>query len=539
MVVKEFSQLKAQASATASLGESMSHFFGNHRNREKRGGPLAIPVSCVAEMDARNMAQGRKTSDANRQTRSLRMTESVYEAIRSTIGQRHAEQGGALGGNRETGEVTHFHFDGSARRTGATYSPDVEVLNRLLSEEWNPAGINLMGFVHSHPRSFAHPSSGDMFYARVILEANAEMDRLLLPIVMTAPDAGQFSLAPFAALRDRGDVRIEPLELEIIATRSNQLGHASETFTRVQNAYDLSRLAASRVIYVGTGGAVGFAEDMARAGVGLHVLIDPDVVSESNLATQQVYRKDIGRAKVECLSERILDINPQAHVLALQRPLDDLDDQTIREILTLPLDGHRTSQTLLCGFTDSFDAQARVNRISLNFGVPSLCAQLYHEGRAVEATFTYPGVTPACHRCALGSRYRAYLGGGFSNNVTSDGTPIFATTRLNALKGFIAMALLHHGTEHPRWGNLLSTIGNRSLVQVRLDPDIERTLGLKVFTNVFGQADPERVLFDEAVWLPQLPECPEQGFEECADCGGTGDLRRAVGTFADTRLMRC
>lgn len=519
----------------------MSRFFGNHRNQGKHGEPLAGPAACVAEIDARDIAPRRNTSGGNRQLRPLRMKESVYRAIRSTIGQRHAEQGGPLGGNRETGEVTHFHFDESARRTGATYSPDVDVLNRLLSEEWNPAGINLMGFVHSHPPSFARPSSGDMFYARVILQANLEMDRLLLPIVITEPDAGEFRMSPFAALRDRKDVRIEPLELEITAEPNvtKKIVSYSETFARVRNAYDLPRLAASRVMYIGTGGAAGFAEDMARAGIGSHVLVDPDVVSETNLATQQVYRKDIGRAKVECLAERIFDINPQAHVVALKRSLDDLDDQAVREITTSRLDGHSPTQTLLCGFTDNFEAQARVNRLALNLGLPTLCAQLYHEGRAVEVTFTYPGMTPACHRCALGSRYRAYLDGGFSNDVTSDGTPIFATTRLNALKGFVAMALLHHGTDHPRWGSLLSTIANRNLIQVRLDPDIERTLGLKVFTTVFGQADPERVLFDETVWLPQLPECPEQGFKACSDCGGTGDLRRAVGTFADTRLMRC
>lgn len=149
-------------------------------------------------------------------------------------------------------------------------------------------------------------------------------------------------------------------------------------------------------------------------------------------------------------------------------------------------------------------------------------------------TFIHPDVTPACGRCILSSRYRAYLEEGFQNNVTSDGTPIFATTRLNALKGFIALAILHHGTDHPRWGGLLERIGNRNLLQIRMDPD----LGLKAFEKAFGGGDTARIFFDETVWLPQSPENPQNGYAACPDCGGTGNLRDAIGTFADTRIMR-
>ncbi|MCH7734793.1 MAG: hypothetical protein IH961_06220 [Chloroflexi bacterium] len=140
-------------------------------------------------------------------------------------------------------------------------------------------------------------------------------------------------------------------------------------------------------------------------------------------------------------------------------------------------------QTLICGFTDNFEAQARGSRLALKLGLPYLAAQVYQAGRGAEITFFHPDVTPACHRCALRSRYEAYLKDGFQNDVTSDGTPIFATTRLNALKGFIAMAILHHGTDHPRWGELLERIGDRNLVQIRMDPQFE----LPVFDRVFGK----------------------------------------------------
>lgn len=308
------------------------------------------------------------------------------------------------------------------------------------------------------------------------------------------------------------------------------------TFDRVQMAYDLTLMQKTRIIAIGAGGAADYLEDLARAGVGQFVLIDPDVVSETNLATQQTYRKDIDRPKVDCIAERIRDINPTTRTVALQKSLDDITDEEMRRLAVDPIDNCETERTIICGLTDSFFAQARVNRIALHLGIPSLCAQVYREGRGAEITFTYPGVTPACNRCILSSRYRHFLEKGQVNDVTSHGTPIFATSRLNAIKGFLTLALIHHGSEHPRWGNMLTRIGKRNLIQLRLDPDFTETLGLKVFDRVFENADKDRLFFDEVVWLPQDQECPDTGYAHCPDCGGTGDLCNAIGKFDDTRL---
>ena len=311
------------------------------------------------------------------------------------------------------------------------------------------------------------------------------------------------------------------------------------TFDRVQNAYDLELMAGSRIVAVGTGGASQWLEEMARAGAGQFVLVDHDTVSETNLATQQAYRKDIGRPKVDCIAERIRDINPTARAIAIQKSLDDLDDEEVRRLACDDIDGYRTRMTIVCGLTDNFFAQARVNRIALQLGLPSLNGQVYREGRGAEITFTYPGVTPACNRCILSSRYKYFLEQEGQNDVTSHGTPIWATSRLNSLKGFIALALLHYGTDHPRWGNMLSRIGKRNLVQIRMDPDIALTVPIRKFDEVFEKADRERLFFDEVIWLPQDPECPEHGYSyHCPDCGGTGDLRDRKGQIANTRDFR-
>ncbi len=148
---------------------------------------------------------------------SFRITEEVLQAIRETIGSRPAENGGALGGDPEDGVVRHFHFDEGSARTRATYSPEVGQLNRLFKEDWNPRGIRLMGFVHSHPGGFGRPSMGDEVYATDILGAVEDMGYLMLPIVMTEPDTGRFELRPHVAVPARRGVEIRPLELEVVS----------------------------------------------------------------------------------------------------------------------------------------------------------------------------------------------------------------------------------------------------------------------------------------------------------------------------------
>lgn len=495
----------------------------------------------------------------------LKMGLNVLAEIYRSIGKRPAESGGMLGGEGE--EISRYHFDETSRTSKATYTPDHVSLTSLLKNDWNPSNTRLKGFVHSHPGRFDRPSGGDKVYAGRILEAIDDLKLLWLPIVNTFPDTGRFSITPWAAVLDGDDVHIVKAQIEIISSDEDTdkipgyiMGQIETgtpldkivirtkieadkpkpdpdtTFDRVKDAYDLELMKGTRIIAVGAGGAAEWLEQMARAGTGQFVLIDPDTVSGTNLATQQTYRQDIGRAKVNCVAERILNINPAAKVVAIPKRLEELTDERIRSIASKPIDGCPPRKAIICGLTDNFFAQAQVNRIALQLGIPSICAQVYSEGRGAEITFTYPGVTAACHRCILSSRYRHYLEKGEGNMVTSHGTPIFATAMLNAVKGYVTLAIIHHGSNHPRWGSTLSRIGNRNLIQLRLDPDFADTLGMKVFDRVFEHADHGRLFFGEPVWLPQEQECPDTGYTHCPDCGGTGDLRHAVGKFHNTRL---
>ena len=81
----------------------------------------------------------------------------------------------------------------------------------------------------------------------------------------------------------------------------------------------LARLAAARVAVIGVGGVGSWcAEALLRTGVGHLTLVDDDVVAPSNANRQcPATAKTLGRPKVEALRERLLDIDPDGDVAAV------------------------------------------------------------------------------------------------------------------------------------------------------------------------------------------------------------------------------
>lgn len=78
----------------------------------------------------------------------------------------------------------------------------------------------------------------------------------------------------------------------------------------------LDKLKQSKVAIYGIGGVGSFvAEGLARSGVEKFVLVDDDDICLTNLNRQiHATQKTIGKAKVEVMKERILEINPDAKV---------------------------------------------------------------------------------------------------------------------------------------------------------------------------------------------------------------------------------
>lgn len=83
----------------------------------------------------------------------------------------------------------------------------------------------------------------------------------------------------------------------------------------------MEKAAAKRVILFGIGGVGSWcAETLIRSGIGHLTIVDSDRVSVSNINRQlMATTKTIGKVKTDVLRERLLEINPAADILALQK----------------------------------------------------------------------------------------------------------------------------------------------------------------------------------------------------------------------------
>ncbi|AFS78735.1 molybdopterin/thiamine biosynthesis protein ThiF [Gottschalkia acidurici 9a] len=95
----------------------------------------------------------------------------------------------------------------------------------------------------------------------------------------------------------------------------------------------LEKLKNSKVAVFGIGGVGTFAvEALARSGVGELVLVDDDDICLTNINRQiHATRKTVGKAKVEVMKERILDINPDVKVTIYKKLYNS---ETAEELLS-------------------------------------------------------------------------------------------------------------------------------------------------------------------------------------------------------------
>jgi tRNA A37 threonylcarbamoyladenosine dehydratase len=86
----------------------------------------------------------------------------------------------------------------------------------------------------------------------------------------------------------------------------------------------LARFQQAGVAVIGVGGVGSWAvEALARSGIGGLTLFDLDHVAESNVNRQlQALDGNFGRAKVDVMQQRVLTINPECRVTAVERFID-------------------------------------------------------------------------------------------------------------------------------------------------------------------------------------------------------------------------
>lgn len=485
------------------------------------------------DLDGGTWHRGGKFFGQSRMDNRYIITAEVYDQIKRTIGTRKPEQGGILGSSDGI-HIDHYYFDKTADRTSASYTMDAKALNEVI-HEWNDNGIQLVGIIHSHPQGVTKPSYGDMETARHIIETIDVKGKFFTPIVQVSPKLnGDITIHPYT-FEQTVEMREQPLTIQeaspeaLEEKRRRELDKkAPNRFKRIEPVFPGNLMSKKTVICIGCGGSRPFLETLARCGVGTFVLIDGDVVEDTNIATQGTYISEIGKLKTEVIRDRIMDINPMAKVVCINKFLDD--EMTDNEFAYMTgLVNCRKGDTLLCGCTDNFYAQDRCAQLSVKYGVPYLAAQIFAGGSGHEVIFSYPGVTQSCPRCMLESRYKKELTSSGSGTGSSAGAAVCVTDYLNSIKSYVAISILCYSEKSTQYYHALDKLADRNYLMTRCND----TLKAPAFDPLDALATQEVDLsFPYAtIAIGQTPE------HDCPLCGGHGRLELMEGRILDTRRI--
>ena len=147
------------------------------------------------------------------------------------------------------------------------------------------------------------------------------------------------------------------------------------------------RLLESSVLLIGAGGlGCPAAQYLAAAGVGTLGLVDDDVVDASNLQRQILFSTaDVGRPKVEVARERLIGLNPDVTVHAMQTRLDSSNALELFADYDVVLDG-----------TDNFPTRYLTNDACVLLGLPNVHGSIFRfEGQAS----VFDSRSGPCYRC--------------------------------------------------------------------------------------------------------------------------------------------
>lgn len=115
------------------------------------------------------------------------------------------------------------------------------------------------------------------------------------------------------------------------------VNHKFSRLTKVIGKENLDNLKNKSVLILGCGGVGGYVvESLARSGIGTLILVDFDIIEESNINRQIIaLESTIGKNKVDAFEERIKDINKECKVIKINK---FIDDKNINELFEYKID---------------------------------------------------------------------------------------------------------------------------------------------------------------------------------------------------------
>lgn len=262
-------------------------------------------------------------------------------------------------------EVIDVETNEYRERTEASLELPPEVIARIMQQA-RAAGASVV-LAHSHPGAGSvEPSMRDR-----------QGEALLLPVLrrrvpgvpharlIAGPTAYHTRLFDPSGIEAALTLHVVGINLDIYRPHEED-EVAAGRFDRQIRAFGMEgqrRLRALRVGIVGLGGTGSVvAQQLAYLGVGSFLLIDPDVLEESNLnRVVGSTPTDVGRPKVAVAHALITSIHPGARVRALQG--DVRDAVVVRELLDVDI-------FFIC--TDSQGSRAVLTQFAYQYVVPAI-----------------------------------------------------------------------------------------------------------------------------------------------------------------------
>jgi molybdopterin/thiamine biosynthesis adenylyltransferase len=217
----------------------------------------------------------------------------------------------------------------------------------------------------------SHPFPGPVLPSSLDLETERDLcGRVLVKRLHPRP-VGALIVGPggvngrvwsHSGVRDLNRVRILGSEIAdlTVLPLSSSLGGAVDRQVRAWGKGAQELLSNARIAIVGLGGTGSHvATQLAHLHVGELMLIDPDVVDESNLSRLIGSRRsDIGTPKVEVLKRVVRQINPSIRASAFQESVLDMDVQALA-----------WADSIVC-CTDGHGSRALLTELSFQYMVP-------------------------------------------------------------------------------------------------------------------------------------------------------------------------
>jgi len=172
-----------------------------------------------------------------------------------------------------------------------------------------------------------------------------------------------------------------------IINQEERVMHTETMYTRQMAFAEIGsagqkRLSSSKVAIVGCG-ALGStsAEILTRSGIGHLILIDRDIIEETNIQSQNLFRyKDIGKPKATTAKEILKKVNPEIRIEAFAVDLDSNNADLMDADLVLDC-------------TDNFATRFLINDYCKKYSIPWVyCGVIGSKGSVLS-------FTPDCGYC--------------------------------------------------------------------------------------------------------------------------------------------